>query len=417
MHNFRFHGRWVGLSVAAILLTPVPLKAGPDSQDFALVEKGRYLAVAADCASCHTVPGGGQPYAGGRPIETPFGNLVAPNITADRETGIGAWTDEEFDRAVRKGIRRNGSRLYPAMPYNDYTRMSRDDVLAIRAYLNTVTPVRNAVEANTLPFPFNVRPMMAVWDALYFSEGVYKADPGKSPEWNRGAYLVNGPGHCGACHTPKSSLGGDKTAEFLQGGELQGWFAPNITGDAARGLGRWSNDDVATYLRTGHNRISAAIGPMAEVVSLSSSRLTDGDLVAIATYLKSLAYASNAPKALASDDPAMVAGGAIFRDQCSACHGLDGRGTPQLFPSVADSSMVQSDDAQTLIRIVLLGARSVATDGEPTAPGMPSYSWQLNDDQVAAVLTFLRNSWGGAALEVSPAEVATVRAQLARRID
>jgi mono/diheme cytochrome c family protein len=417
MRNLRVHARWVGLSVAAIFLTPVPLKAGSDSQEFTLIERGRYLTVAADCASCHTVPRGGQPFAGGRAIETPFGNLVAPNITSDRETGIGAWTDDEFDDAIRKGIRRNGSRLYPAMPYNDYTRMSRDDVLAIRAYLNTVVPVRKAVEANTLPFPFNVRPTMAVWDTLYFSEGEYKADPGKSPEWNRGAYLVNGPGHCGACHTPKSSLGGDKTAEFLQGGELQGWFAPNITGDATRGLGRWSNADVVTYLKTGHNRISAATGPMAEVVALSSSRLTDEDLVAIAAYLKSLPHSSTTPKSLDSDNPAMVAGGAIFRDQCSTCHGLDGRGTPQLFPSVVESSMVQSDDAQTLIRIVLLGARSVATDGEPTAPGMPSYSWQLNDDQVAAILTFLRNSRGGAAPEVSPAEVATVRAQLARRAD
>jgi mono/diheme cytochrome c family protein len=417
MRDFRFDARRIGLSLAAILLAPLPLKAASDPQEFALVEKGRYLAVAADCASCHTVPEGGRAFAGGRAIETPFGNLVAPNITADRETGIGAWTDDEFDGAVRKGIRRNGSRLYPAMPYNDYTRMSRDDVLAIRAYLNTVTPVRNAVEANTLPFPFNIRPVMAVWDALYFSEGEYKADAGKTPEWNRGAYLVKGPGHCGACHTPKSFLGGDKTAQFLQGSELQGWFAPDITGDVARGLGRWSNDDVATYLKTGHNRISAATGPMAEVVSLSSSQLTDGDLAAIATYLKSLAYASNTPKALASDDPAMAAGGTIFRDQCSACHGLDGRGTPQLFPSVAESSMVHSEDAQSLIRIVLLGARSVATDGEPTAPGMPSYSRQLNDDQIAAVLTFVRNSWGGAALEVSGAEVATVRAQLARRAD
>jgi mono/diheme cytochrome c family protein len=417
MRRLRFDARSLALPLAAILLAPAVLQAEPDPQEFALIERGRYLTVAADCASCHTVPGNGRPFAGGRAIETPFGSLIAPNITPDRETGIGAWSDDEFDAAVRKGIRRNGSRLYPAMPYNAYTRMSRNDVLAIRAYLNTVTPIRNAVVANTLPFPFNVRPVMGVWDALYFTNGEYKPDSGKSAAWNRGAYLVNGPGHCGACHTPKTTLGGDTTAEFFRGGELQGWFAPNITNDAARGLGRWSSDDVVAYLKTGHNRISAATGPMAEVVSLSSSQLTDADLKAIATYLKSLAQVSDPPKALRPDDPAMVAGGAIYRDQCSACHALDGRGTPQLFPSVAESSVVQSASAETLIRLVLRGARSVATDSEPTASGMPSYGWQLDDAQVAAVLTYLRNNWGAAAEEVSPAEVSAVRARLASRTD
>jgi mono/diheme cytochrome c family protein len=417
MRSLGIDSRWLRSLCVAALLAPALLKAQPDPQAFGLIDKGRYLTVASDCASCHTVPGSGRPFAGGRAIETPFGSLVAPNITPDRDTGIGAWSDEEFDAAVRKGIRRDGSRVYPAMPYNDYTRMSRDDVLAIRAYLNSVTPVRNVVLANTLPFPFNVRSTLGVWDALYFTEGEYKPDLSKAPEWNRGAYLVNGPGHCGACHTPKSALGGDKTAEFLQGGELQGWFAPDITGDAARGLGRWSSDDVVAYLKTGHNRISAATGPMAEVVSLSSSQMTDGDLKAIATYLKSFAEVSDPPKPLRGDDPAMVAGGAIYRDQCSACHALNGRGTPELFPSVANSSVVQSANPETLIRIVLRGARSVATDGEPTAPGMPSYGFQLDDAQVAAVLTYIRNSWGTGASEVSPTTVATVRAQLARRTD
>jgi mono/diheme cytochrome c family protein len=417
MRNLRIDTHWLRPLCAAALLAPVLLKAQPDPQAFGLIEKGRYLTLASDCASCHTVPGSGHPFAGGRAIETPFGNLVAPNITPDRDTGIGAWSDEEFDAAVRKGIRRDGSRMYPAMPYNDYTRMSRDDVLAIRAYLNSVTAVRNAVVANTLPFPFSVRSMMAVWDALYFTAGEYQPDPAKSPEWNRGAYLVNGPGHCGACHTPKSALGGDKSAQFLQGGELQGWFAPDITGDTGGGLGGWSSDDVVDYLKTGHNRISAATGPMAEVVSLSSSQMTDGDLKAIATYLRSFAQTSDPPKPLRPDDPVMVAGSAIYRDQCSACHALDGHGSAQLFPSVAESAVVQSSDPTTSIRIVLRGARSVATDAEPTAPGMPSYGSQLADVQVAAVLTYIRNSWGAAAVEVSPTEVTTVRTQLATRSD
>jgi mono/diheme cytochrome c family protein len=188
-----------------------------DAQDFTTVAKGRYLSILSDCASCHTVPQKNQPFAGGRPIETPFGKIVAPNITPDMETGIGSWTDDQFDRAVRKGIGRNGERLYPAMPFNAYTKMSREDVLAIRAYLNTVTAVYNSVVANTLPFPFSIRTSMQVWDGLYFKEGEYVADPHNSAEWNRGALLVDGPAHCGACHTPKTFLGGDKTAQYLQG--------------------------------------------------------------------------------------------------------------------------------------------------------------------------------------------------------
>ncbi|WP_407158660.1 c-type cytochrome [Bradyrhizobium sp. STM 3557] len=389
--------------------------AGP--QDFPQVERGRYLAVLSDCASCHTVPGSNQPFAGGRSIETPFGNLVAPNITPDLETGIGSLSDEQFEAAVRKGIRRDGSRLYPAMPYNAYTKMSRDDVLAIRAYLNTLTPVRNAVVANTLPFPFNIRTAMRAWDALYFTEGEYRPDPRQSAEWNRGAFLVNGPGHCTACHTPKTFLGGDKTDQYLRGSYLQGWFAPDITNDARLGLGRWSKEDVVAYLRSGHNRITAATGPMGEVVTLSTSYMTDPDLKAIAAYLKSLPGKSEGPGQLNGNEPPMVAGAAIFRDQCSACHGLDGKGVAELFPSVADSSMVRSDDPTTLIRIILRGARSVATDAQPTAPGMPSYGRQLDDAEIAAVLTYIRNSSSAAAGAVTADQVSKVRQDTATRPD
>jgi mono/diheme cytochrome c family protein len=405
-------------ALVAMLLATAPAAAGEsDPQDFTQIERGRYLAVASDCISCHTVPGSRQPFAGGRAIETPFGNIVAPNITPDRETGIGAWSDEEFDNAIRRGIRHNGARLYPAMPYTAYTKMSRDDVVAIRTYLNTVTPVRNAVVANTLPFPFNIRTSMRVWNALYFTPGEYKPDPQKPPEWNRGAFLVDGPAHCGACHTPKSFLGGDKTDQYLQGSYLQGWSAPNITNNTRLGLGGWSVDDVVAYLKAGHNRITAATGPMGEEITLSSSHMRDADLKAIATYLKSLPGAQNAPRPLPADNSFMLAGGAIYRDQCSACHGLDGHGVPRLFPSLADSSMVRSDDPTTLIRIVLRGARSAATASDPTAPGMPSYGWQLDDPQVAAVLTYLRNTWGSAAPAVSTQDVSRARSDLASRVD
>jgi mono/diheme cytochrome c family protein len=420
MRNLKTPARWLGptLSAATMLVAPALLQAAePDLQGFGQIERGRYLAVVADCTSCHTLPGSGQPFAGGRAVETPFGSVVAPNITPDRETGIGAWSDDEFDAALRKGLRRDGSRLYPAMPYNDYTRMSRGDVLAIRAYLNTVPAVKNAVVADTLPFPFNVRADMRVWDALYFTSGEYKPDPQKSAEWNRGAYLVNGPAHCIACHTPKSLLGGDKSKRFLLGAPLQGWFAPNITDDPTQGLGRWTSDDVVTYLKTGHNRISAATGPMAEVVSLSTSQMTDADLKAIAAYLKSFTATADSPTPIESQDPRMAAGQAIYRDQCSACHGLKGQGIPLLFPSLADASVVRAEDPATLIRIVLRGARSVATDAEPTSPGMPSYGWQLNDAQVAAVLTYIRNSWGAAAPAVSAHEVEEAKSRLASRSD
>ena len=385
-----------------------------DPQNFVQIERGRYLTLAGDCASCHTVPGSGQPFAGGRPIETPFGVVVAANITPDRETGIGAWSDELFLRALREGKGHGGELLYPAMPYTYYTKVSERDGLAIRAYLNTVSPVRNAVVSNKLPFPFNVREGVAAWNELYFKSGEFKPDLAKSAEWNRGAYLVEGLGHCGACHTPKTTLGGDDLSHALQGYALQGWFAPNITNDDERGLGGWSVADIVSYLKGGHNAISAATGIMAEEISLSSSQMTDADLTAIATYLKALPGQTSSPPqaAISASDPAMVAGGAIYADECSACHGLDGKGVPSLFPSLAGSSNVRSTDPTSLIRVLLEGARSVATASEQTGPGMPSFAWKLNDAEAAAVLTYLRNSWGSSAPAVAADQVKSVRAAI-----
>ena len=391
--------------------------AGPDEQKFSEIERGRYLAAAADCFACHTVQDSGKPYAGGRPLETPFGSITSPNITPDQETGIGSWTDDQFDTAVRKGIRPDGSHLYPAMPYTSYTKMSRQEVLAIRAYLNTVDPIRNPVTVNTLPFPFNIRTSLAVWKKLYFKPGEYKPDPDQSAEWNRGASLIEGAGHCSACHTPRSFLGGEKASRYLQGASLQGWFAPDITNDDKIGLGKWTADDIVTYLKSGHNRFSAATGPMAEEVVHSTSNLNDDDLRAIAIYLKSVPGKNTSPEPLPATDPKMVAGQAIYRDTCSACHGLDGKGVPRLFPSLAGSAVAQSSDPATAIRVILRGARSVATPAEPTAPGMPSFAWQLNDDQVAAVATYIRNAWGNSASKVSPSAVEKRKADLKNRPD
>jgi mono/diheme cytochrome c family protein len=385
-------------------------------QEFTRIERGRYLSVLSDCGGCHTRPGG-KPFAGGRPIETPFGNIVSSNITPDLVMGIGTWTDDQFDAALRMGLGGSGAHLYPAMPYNAYTKMSRDDVLAIRAYLNSLEPDRNSRDPNTLPFPFNIRTLLAAWNRLYFTPGEYKPDPSRSAEWNRGKFIVDGPAHCGACHTPKTMLGGDRMEQYLQGANLQGWSAPNITNNSRTGLGNWTAEDVALYLKTGRNRVTAATGPMAEAVELSTSRMTDADIMAIATYLKALPGRADEAKPAAVDANMMTAGNAIYRDQCSACHGIEGKGVPGLFSSLSGSAMVRSDDSTTLIRMVLRGARSASTDAEPTAAGMPSYSHLLNDRQVAAVLSYVRNSWGGTASPVEAKDVARVRSETASRSD
>ena len=402
-------------ALAAAALAQTQTNNNP--QNFARIEHGRYLTTVADCVACHTNPNGGQPFAGGRPIETPFGNIVSANITPDLETGIGAWSDDRFDNAVRHGTRPDGARIYPAMPYPFYTRMSRDDVLAIKAYLETITPVHNAVNTNALPFPFNVRLGMHVWDWLNFKDERFKPDPQKSAEWNRGAYLVEGPGHCGACHTPKNFMGADKSDKNLTGSYLQGWFAPDITNDERTGLGRWSADDIVAFLKTGHSRIGAAVGPMKDEVQHASSGMTDADLRAIAVYLKDQPGHSDQPQPLPKENAQMVAGEAIYHDQCSACHQINGKGVAQLFPSLADSSIVRSDDPTSLLHLVLRGSRSAATQDEPTGPGMPSFAWQLSDAQIAAVATYVRNGWANPARAVSPADVAKLRSQLANRQD
>jgi mono/diheme cytochrome c family protein len=381
-----------------------------DRQDFDLIQRGRYLVVLGDCTACHSDPTrGDSPFGGGRSVPTPFGTLIAPNITPDPETGIGNWTARQFDDAVRRGRLPDGKRLYPAMPFPYFARMSAADTGAIWAYLNTVRPVHHAVVSDQLPFPLSIRLSMVFWDWLYFEPGEWRPRPDKSAAWNRGSYLVEGPGHCGACHTPKSFLGGDERSHALQGYSLQGWFAPDLTGDPARGLAAWSAQDIVEYLETGHNRFDAASGPMAEEVKDSSSRMRGADLAAIATYLKDQESTSQHAAPLAADDPAMVAGAAIYRDVCSGCHKIDGSGVPYLIPDLAGSAAVASRDPTTVLQVILHGAASVATRQEPTGPQMPSYAWQLNDAQVAAVATYVRNSWGHAAGAVSESAVDKVR--------
>jgi mono/diheme cytochrome c family protein len=405
-------------ALKAALIAVLSCQAGAalavtDAQDFPQIERGRYLTVVGDCAACHTMSGG-KDFAGGRPIETPFGAIVAPNITPDRDTGIGGMTDDEFVDALTKGTTRGGAHLYPAMPYTYMTKASRDDVLAIRAYLNTVPPVHNPVVSNRLPFPLDIRALMIGWDALFFKRAAFQPAADKSPEWNRGAYLVQGLAHCGMCHTPKNIMGGDRTSKALTGYSLQGWFAPNITNDARQGLGSWSSDDIVAYLKTGHNRVSAASGPMAEEVAQSSTHMTDADLHAIAVYLKDQPGKNDgAATPVSAQDSAMRVGGAIFRDECSACHTPDGKGVPSLFPMLNGSPAVQSREATSIIGVILHGARSVGTDTEPTAPAMPAFGRFLTDDQIAAVATYIRNAWGNAAPAVTAEQVKHMRGGLA----
>lgn len=379
-------------------------------QDFAVIQQGRYLVTLADCTACHSDPTRtDSPFGGGHAVPTPFGKLLAPNITPDLQTGIGNWTAQQFDDAVRRGRMPDGRRLYPAMPFPYFARMSAEDVRAMRAYLNTVTPVHHSVVADQLPFPLSIRASMIFWDWLYFRPGEWRPHAGKSPAWNRGSYIVNGPGHCGACHTPKTFLGGDKQGHQLQGYALQGWFAPDLTGDAAHGLAGWTADDIVQYLKSGHNRFDAATGPMAEEVKDASSGMSIGDLAAIATYLKGEGSASARQAPLSANSPVMLAGAAIYRDTCSACHEIDGSGVPYLFPDLAGSAAVASRDPSTVLEVILHGAASVATREEPTGPQMPSYAWQLNDPQVAAVATYVRNSWGHAAGIVSESTARAAR--------
>jgi mono/diheme cytochrome c family protein len=389
-----------------------------DQQEFPTIERGRYLAIVGDCAACHTTPGSTQQFAGGRPIETPFGQILAPNITPDRETGIGAWTDEEFIGSLLNGTGRAGEHLYPAMPYTYFTRMTRDDARAILAYLKTVPPVHNQVVANQLPFPFDIRASMLAWNALFFEPGTFQPRADKTAEWNRGAYLVEGPMHCGMCHTPKNLLGGDRSRDALQGYSLQGWFAPTIANDRYSGLGGWSVDQIVAYLKTGHNDMTAASGPMGEEISNSSSQMTDADLHAVATYLKQQPDSGTTrPAAVAANDAAMKVGSAIYIDECSACHAAKGDGVPGLIPALAGSASVQSQEATSLLHVLLRGTRSVGTKGAPTAAAMPPFDWLLTDDQVAAVTTYVRNAWGNAAPPVSAGDVSKVRESLARRGD
>jgi mono/diheme cytochrome c family protein len=381
-------------------------RADPPSPE--TVARGKALVDAADCASCHTADRS-KPLAGGKRIDTPFGGIFSPNLTPDRETGLGAWTDDEFYRALHEGVARNGARYYPAFPYPNFTKITRDDVLAIRAYLATLTPVRNIPPPPQLRFPLNYRVVMRGWDWLFFRPGTFEKNPQKSDEWNRGAYLVEGAAHCGACHTPKNMFGADKRGQTYGGGLVDGWFAPRLDGAARSGLKSWSVEDITEYLQSGRNGKSQAGKLMAEVVVNSTSKMSDADVRAIAVYLKDLPAGAPEP-VVTPPPPAQMADGArIYKGACIACHEVDGSGAPRIYPPLPGNANLQSADPSSTLRIILDGAQTVTTPRAPNTGSMPAYYRKLTDQEIADVATYIRNSWGNAAPVVTPEQVAKAR--------
>ncbi|MGY4513530.1 c-type cytochrome [Bradyrhizobium sp. USDA 3650] len=382
---------------------------------FGQVERGRYLAAAGDCEACHTAPGG-KPFAGGRAIPTPFGTIYSANITPDRKTGIGTWSDDKFYRALHQGIAADGSYLYPAFPYPWYTKVTRQDSDALHAFLSSLEPASKSPPPNDLVWPLNDRFVMKGWNELFFREGTFKPNGQKSPEWNRGAYLVEGLGHCGACHTPSNVLGSAEKQSALRGGKLHDWYAPNLTADVRSGLGQWSVDEIVTFLKTGRNDRTVAYGPMSEVITFSTSKLNDDDLKAMATYLKDIPAAPEDNKVAGPDPKVMAAGGALYVDNCSGCHQADGRGAPAMFPRLQGSSAAQDRDPTTIIRLILNGAHAATTDARPTQVSMPAFDWKLSDQQIADLATYVRNAWGNSASQVAASQVGELRHSTPREL-
>lgn len=370
--------------------------------------RGEMLTVIGGCAGCHTADPA-QPFAGGKRIETRFGAIFAPNLTPDRDTGIGAWSDEDFRRALREGVAPNGSRYYPAFPYPHFTKLTRDDISAVRAYLATLPPVANRVPPPELRFPVNYRPLMRLWDAAFFKPGVLIPDQAKSAEWNRGRYLVEGLGHCGSCHTPKNLLGAEKRDAPLAGGQVGGWFAPRLDGTARLGLKDWSEDDIVEYLSSGRNAKSHADGPMAEVVVNSTSKMADADVRAIAVYLKSLPAGPQDAASTPPPDGSMIAGQTIYARACISCHEADGTGAPRIYPPLPGNALLQAQEPSSTLRVILDGAQTVTTLRAPNTGSMPAYAHQLNDQQVADVANYIRNAWGNAAPPVTADQVKAAR--------
>ncbi|MBP9118800.1 MAG: cytochrome c [Methyloversatilis sp.] len=378
--------------------------------------RGEYLARAGNCMACHTARGG-MPWAGGRAIETSFGTFYTSNLTTDPQTGLGQWTAEDFRRALHEGRSRDGRLLYPAFPYTNYTRVTREDADALWAYLQSLKPVRQENRAHVLDFPYGSQIALAAWRTLYFTPGAFEADAGRSPEWNRGAYLVQGLGHCSACHAPRNRLGASEDADALAGGlmAVQNWYAPSLTSPHEAGLADWPRSDVVALLRDGIARNASMAGPMAEVVLGSTQHLTPADLGAMATYLQSLPVsASGEPlkETVALDDVQRARAEGLYKDHCADCHGERGEGSGDIYPALAGNRAVTLDPPANPLRIVLGGGFAPATRGNPRPYGMPPFAASLNDEEVALVVSHIRGSWGNSAAPVNVLDVQRYRGNL-----
>ena len=385
-----------------------------------IVARGEYLTKAADCIACHTAPGSSKPFAGGVAFRLPFGTIYSSNITPDAKTGIGAYSDEEFVRAVREGVRRDSRHLYPAFPYTSYTQLSRSDVLAIKAYLSTLPAVSEPNRANELSFPFNQRWAMVFWNAAFFKSQRFATDPAKPAQWNSGAYLATALGHCGECHTPRNFGFGMQHGRELAGEELQGWRAYNITSDVKHGIGSWSDSDIVTYLTTGYAPERAtASGPMGEAVAHSLQFLKAADAAALVTFLRTVPphRGRNAieidpqPAALAASTGVLPApdelrtqsqGLKLFEGACASCHQWTGQGRQSHYASLAGTRGVNDIRAINVTQIILQGVKMRVND---TDVYMPAFGDAYSDVEVAALANYVVAHFGGKQATVTPTDV------------
>ncbi len=380
----------------------------PRAADAALIEHGKYLTNAGDCQACHTAPGG-KPFAGGLYMNTPFGPISTPNITPDNDTGIGKITDDQFVRVFHQGIGQAGERLYPVMPFPWYTKVRRDDALAIKAYLFSLPPEHAPRKPLKLEFPFNIRAGLIGWDAVFLKAGEFKPDPNQSAQVNRGAYLVQGLGHCGECHNGNNMLGDTDMAASLRGGPIDKWYAPNITSDKSQGIGRFSNDQIFTYLKTGSEKdMGVVVGPMAQTMHESLGKLTDDDLHAIVAYLKSTPPKQGFKQREPAPGSQQVAlNGQTYLNYCASCHMQNGQGIAGAVPKLAGNGTVYAQGPETVIRVILGGINA-----QGTYSAMPAIGVSMTDQEVADATNYIRSSWGNAAPAIAgPGQVATLRKQ------
>ncbi len=389
-----------------------------------LIKQGEYLARAGDCVACHTAKGG-KPFAGGLPMETPIGVIYSTNITPDK-TGLGDYSFEDFDKAVRHGVAKSGSTLYPAMPYPSYARVSDSDMQALYAYfMKGVEPVTQENKRSDIPWPLSMRWPLAAWRWMFAPSVEEHQAQAADPVISRGAYLVEGLGHCGACHTPRALTMQEKALSaadgnaFLSGSApLEGWIAKSLRGDHKDGLGSWSEEQLVQFLKTGRSDRSAVFGGMSDVVVHSMQYMSENDLTAIARYLKSLPavdpkdtphqYDKQVADALWKGDDSQR-GASVYIDNCAACHRTDGHGYTRVFPALAGNPVLQTADATSLINIVLNGGTLPATHAAPSTFTMPAFAWRLSDQEVADVVSFIRGSWGNQGAPVKASDVKDLR--------